>query len=48
MTYATNKIMLPEDLLDAMRNSFKRAEKYLDIEIVQKDDTVQTKEKTHV
>ncbi|MDI1495447.1 MAG: hypothetical protein K8823_755 [Cenarchaeum symbiont of Oopsacas minuta] len=46
-TYTTNKTMLPEDLIDAMRDSFKRAEKYLDIETMQKDKTAETKEKVH-
>ena len=46
-TYTTNKKMLPEDLLDAIRESFLQAEKYLDIETIQKDKTAKTKEMIH-
>ena len=46
-TYTTNKKMLPEDLLDAMRESFLRAEKHLDIETIQKDKTAKRKEMAH-
>ena len=31
-TYTTNKSILPEKLLEAMRESFKRSEEYLDLE----------------
>ena len=47
VTYTTNKKMLPEDLLDAMRESFLRAEKHLDIETIQKDKTEKRKEMAH-
>ena len=46
-TYTTNKTMLPKDLVDAMRDSFKRAEKHLDIETMQDNKTAETKEKAH-
>ena len=43
-TYTTNKSILPEELLDAMRESFGKAEKYLDIETIKEDKTAKTKE----
>ena len=32
VTYTTNKNILPEELLQIMRESFERSEEYLDIE----------------
>ena len=41
-TYTTNKNMLPEKLLEAMRESFKRSEEYLDLETyTENQETVQ-------
>ena len=46
-TYTTNKSILPEDLLEAMRDSFQRSEEHLDIEDVLEDKVEKTKELAH-
>ena len=46
-TYTTNKSILPEDLLEAMRDSFQRSEEHLDIEDVVEDKVEKTKELAH-
>ncbi len=46
-TYTTNKSMLPEKLLDAMQESFTRAEKYLDIETIKENKSAKAKQSAH-
>ncbi|MDI1495079.1 MAG: hypothetical protein K8823_385 [Cenarchaeum symbiont of Oopsacas minuta] len=43
-TYTTNKSILSEELLNAMRKSFAKAAKYLDIETINEDKSAKTKE----
>lgn len=46
-TYTTNKSMLPEKSLDAMRESFARVEKYLYIETIKEDKFTKAKQNVH-
>src|SRR2546427_2354586 len=43
--YTTNKGVLPESLQDEMRQSFKRSEEFLDLEMKNEDPILQQKEK---
>ena len=42
--YTTNKGILPEILINEMRESFKRSEEFLDLEVTQEDPMLQQKE----
>ncbi len=45
--YTTNKGKLPESLENEMRESFKRSEEFLDLEIKEEDQSMKQKEQIH-
>ena len=45
--YTTNKGKLPESLENEMRESFKRSEEFLDLEIKEEDPSMKQKEQIH-
>jgi len=45
--YTTNKGVLPEILLDEMRDAFARSEEFLDLEVARKDPVLEQKQEMH-
>ena len=45
--YTTNKGVLPEALLDEMRNAFARSEELLDLEFARRDPVLEQKQEMH-
>lgn len=45
--YTTNKGVLPEILLDEMRDAFARSEEFLDLEVAKKDPVLEQKQEMH-
>ena len=46
--YTTNKGILPEALVDEMREAFKRSEEFLDLEVKEEDPLLKQKEQLRI